>query len=613
MVRKLKKDLGIFDLFCISSGAMISSGLFVLPGLAFARAGPSVIVSYIIASVVIIPAFLSTTELATAMPRAGGNYFFADRSMGPWVGTLVGLSDWFSLALKSAFALIGIGSFAMLLFPGITDIQIKIIAVSFCVILAIINVAGIKQSGRFQAMLVISLLVILTFYIIYGSFYLEGRKYTPFAPFGYNSVFATAGLVCVTFGGLTKIPNIAEEVKNPGRSIPMAMFLSWIVVSIIYALVVAVTIGLVNPAELEYSLFPISAGAGKLLGFGGSLLLGVAALLAYVTTATAGLLTASRTPFAMSRDRLLPDFFQKISRRHTPANSIVITSVFMIIVIIFLDLEGLVKVASTSFLFVYMFNNFSVIFMRRGKISYYQPKYKAPFYPYLQIIGILIYGFLIIEMGLVSIISAAAFTIISVLWFLFYGRKNIERDHAISHIINEIKGRNEKECVLGEELRDILLDEGSATRGRFKKKIKNALIIDLDEVLTRNQFLELVSENLSNRLGLKARKIHRLLRRDRKELSILIHSGVACINAHVPGKNKFEIVLIRDRKGITLSKDESPVYAAFVVAYSPDRKDFFLNSLVWIVDIAENTDFDRKWLDAESKEELRDIIKGNIR
>ena len=349
MSQKLKKDLRVFELFCIASGAMISSGLFVLPGIAFSQAGPSVILSYFIASILIIPAFLSTAELATAMPKAGGNYFFTDRSLGSWIGTLVGLSDWFSLALKSAFALIGIGTFMLLFFPGLGEMQIKIIAVAFCIISVIVNISGIKHSGRFQAGLVIILLSILGFYIIYGSFFLEGSRYTPFTPYGFNSIFATAGLVAISFGGLTKIPNIAEEVKNPGRTIPIAMFFSWLVVTILYAFVVFVTVGLVNAEQLAGSLIPISLGAKSFLGFPGSLLLGFAALLAYVTTATAGVLTASRTPFAMSRDNLMPLIFQKISSRGIPVYSILITSVFMIFIILFLSLEALIKVASTTF------------------------------------------------------------------------------------------------------------------------------------------------------------------------------------------------------------------------------------------------------------------------
>lgn len=113
----LKRDLGLLDVFCIASGAMISSGLFILPSIGFSKAGPAVIVSYIIASLLVIPAMLSKAELATAMPKAGGTYFFIDRSMGPMMGTIGGFAAWFSLAFKSAFALLGIGIFAMLINP----------------------------------------------------------------------------------------------------------------------------------------------------------------------------------------------------------------------------------------------------------------------------------------------------------------------------------------------------------------------------------------------------------------------------------------------------------------------------------------------------------------
>ena len=114
----LRKELGVLDIFSIAAGAMISSGLFILPGLAFAKTGPAVLISYGIASLLIIPAMLSKAELATAMPKAGGTYFFIDRSMGPLVGTIGGFAAWFSLAFKSAFALVGIGVFAILLNPG---------------------------------------------------------------------------------------------------------------------------------------------------------------------------------------------------------------------------------------------------------------------------------------------------------------------------------------------------------------------------------------------------------------------------------------------------------------------------------------------------------------
>ena len=103
----LKKQLGLADVFSVASGAMISSGLFILPAIAYSKAGPAVILSYLIASLIILPSVLSKAELATAMPRAGGTYFFVERSFGSLFGLFTGLANWFSLALKSAFAIVG--------------------------------------------------------------------------------------------------------------------------------------------------------------------------------------------------------------------------------------------------------------------------------------------------------------------------------------------------------------------------------------------------------------------------------------------------------------------------------------------------------------------------
>ena len=107
------------DVFCISTGAMISSGIFVLPGIAYAKSGPAMILAYMLAAILIIPSMLAKAELATAMPKAGGVYFYIDRSLGPWWGIFGGFASWFSLSFKSAFALIGMGAFAVLIYPDI--------------------------------------------------------------------------------------------------------------------------------------------------------------------------------------------------------------------------------------------------------------------------------------------------------------------------------------------------------------------------------------------------------------------------------------------------------------------------------------------------------------
>ncbi|MHC4623325.1 MAG: amino acid permease, partial [Planctomycetota bacterium] len=114
MVR-LKKQLGLTDVFAVAAGAMISSGLFVLPYIAYQNAGPAVILSYLFASILIVPSTLSKAELATAMPKAGGTYFFVERSLGSFCGLFTGFANWFGLALKSAFAVVGMAVFVQVL------------------------------------------------------------------------------------------------------------------------------------------------------------------------------------------------------------------------------------------------------------------------------------------------------------------------------------------------------------------------------------------------------------------------------------------------------------------------------------------------------------------
>ncbi|MDO9541043.1 MAG: amino acid permease, partial [Kiritimatiellia bacterium] len=202
---KLRKELGLLDVFCIASGAMISSGLFILPGIASARIGPSLFVSYIIASFLALPALLSKAELATAMPKAGGDYFFITRTMGLSVGTIGGFASWFSLSLKSAFALVGMGAYVAL----IVHVPISVVAILLCILFVAINIKGAKEAGIFQRYLVAGLFAALIFYIIKGFVVVDVNRFAPFIPYGKMSVFATAGFVFISYGGLTKIASLA--------------------------------------------------------------------------------------------------------------------------------------------------------------------------------------------------------------------------------------------------------------------------------------------------------------------------------------------------------------------------------------------------------------------
>jgi len=434
---------------------MISSGLFILPGLAFAKAGPSLIFAYLLAGILLIPPVLSKAELVTAMPKSGGIYFYIHRSTGPGMGTVGGLAAWFSLSFKTAFALLGIGIFILLFNPGFTEMQIKLVAVACCLFFTLINIFGVKLTGRFQVFMVVTLLSLLAFYVIFGSFSVQLHRYTPLIPMGLGSVFATAGMVYVSYGGLSKICAVAGEVKNPGRDIPRALIFTLVGMVLIYILVVFVTVGLVDSAQLQNSLVPISLGASTFLGRGGSLLLGAAALLAFITTANAGILASSRNPMAMGEDKLLPGAFRKISKRGVPWFSILFTSVFMLLVILFLDLENLIKTASTLKLLLYTLANWSVIFMRESKLKHYQPKFRSPLYPWLQILGIAGECFLFYQMGSIPLMIVGIFIVCAWGWYWFYARGKTKSEYALLHVVERITGIKLTSSLLDKELRRI--------------------------------------------------------------------------------------------------------------------------------------------------------------
>ena len=611
---KLKRELGLLSVFCIAAGAMISSGLFILPGLAFYKSGPAVILAYLLAGILVLPSMLSKAELATAMPKAGGDYFFIGRSMGAGFGTLAGISAWFSLAFKSAFALLGIGAFSIILYPAVSLWQIKLIAVFFCIVFSIINIVGVKHTGKLQTYLVIILISILAFFIFRGIPQVKIQHFQNFMPGNMKTLFMTAGLIFISYGGLTKIASVAEEIKNPSKNIPLGMILSFIIVTIIYVLVVFVTVGvlgngLLRPEPANYSLTPISDSANVFMGSFGKIILAIAALLAFISTANAGILAASRSPMAMSRDRLLPSIFEKVGKRfHTPHVSIIFTTFFMISVILFLDLETLVKTASTIKILLFAFVNIAVIVMRESGIQNYRPKFKSPLYPWIQIFAIIAYGFLIIEMGTTPILIAGLFMIGGLIWYWFYGRIRSNRESALFHIVQRIKAKELPTTSLETELREIIRERDEILKDRFDHIIEKCSILDIEKSINKEELFNLVAENISSSLEKTPKIIFKKLVEREEDSTTVLTDNLAIPHIIIEGEKEFDILLIRCKEGIFFSEQAPKIQIVFVIAGTRDERTFHLQTLAAIAQIVQNPNFEKKWLKAKNKEALRDIV-----
>jgi len=521
MEKGLKKELGLLGVFCVATGAMISSGLFILPGLAFSKAGPAVILSYMIAGIFCLPTLLSMAELTTAMPKAGGDYFYIMRGFGPLLGTVAGFSTWLSLSLKGAFALIGMGAYLRI----ITDIPLTIIALLCCLFFIFLNLVGVKEAGRFQVVLVLGLLAVLSSYVLWGWKTINPSNFSPFFAEGVGSVLATASFVFISYGGLTKVAALAEETKNPGKNLPMGMILSLIVTSIFYALVIFVTIGVLNPESLKGTLTPISDGAAVLGGNILKIIISIGAFLAFISTANSGIMTASRYPLGMSRDKLLPGGFQKISSKFkTPYASILFTGSFMILAILFLRLELLVKVASSILILLYIFANLTLILFRESRILSYRPKFHSPFYPYLQALGILGGLFLLIEMGTFIVFLTIVFLLLGFAWYKAYAQKRASQDSALIYALERLVAVD-KELTsdnLLTELKDIVVERDGLIKDRFQSLIEEADVLDIDGALKMEDFFRDISDILSEKLNLNPKVLFRKFVEREKESSTVV-------------------------------------------------------------------------------------------
>jgi basic amino acid/polyamine antiporter, APA family len=605
----LKKELSFIDVFAIAAGAMISSGLFVLPGIAFAQTGPSVILSYFIAGMLMIPAALCQCELATAMPQSGGSYFFIVRSLGPFAGTFTGLADWISVSLKAAFALVGIGTLAQIALPLAGEGTIKLIAILACLAFTVLNLVSVKSTGRLQVFLVFGLLAILTWYVFLGMFHANPVNFTPFLADGWSAVFVVAGMVFVSYGGLTKVANVSGEVSNPGRNIPLGIFVAFAVVNIFYVLVVFVTVGVMQPEELAASFTPIADGARMTLGSPGFVAIQVAAFLAFVTTANAGILAAARSPMAMARDGLLPAAISHTSQHfHTPYIAILATSLIICLTIAFLSITELVKVASASLLVVFMLINLSVVIMRHSGLKNYRPSFQVPFTPWLQFIAVILYGIILEEIGYVPLMMTGGLLLISLLWYFGYVYSRIHREYAFIHMTQRMISREFFGRGLEDELRHIALERDEVKQDHFDELAKVCDVIDIPERMELDEFLKMISKSVAGKSGISEDRLLKKFTAREEESSTVLKTGLAVPHIVVDGEHLFDMILVRCTEGIFFPGKDDPVTAAFVLFGTRDERNFHLKALMAIAHIVEEPGFNERWKNARNQEDLRDII-----
>ncbi|MFW6206671.1 MAG: amino acid permease [Gemmatimonadota bacterium] len=620
----LKKDLRLFDVYAVASGAMFSSGFFLLPGIALAEAGPAVVLAYLLSGLMMIPAMLSMAELSTAMPRAGGSYYFLTRSMGPAVGTVEGIGTWAAMVFKSGFALLGMGAYLALF----VEVPMTALAVALTLLFTGVNIVGAKETGRLQAILVVVLLGVLGFFLVQGlaevwslgPVDIGRRQFTPFLPEGTEGLAATVALVFVSYAGLTKVASISEEVDDPDRNIPRGMALSLVTALIVYVVGVGIMVAVLDPEELSQDLTPVATAAATffdwLPGSVGLYLIVAAAVAAFASTGNAGIMTASRYLLAMSRDRILPPAFSRLGRFQTPTVALLFTAGILIVSLLLLPVEDFAKLASAFQLILFSIINLAVVVMRESRIEGYDPGFESPLYPWMQIAGVLLPLWLVTKLGLFAVVFTGALILFGAIWYQRYAaERTAEREGAVLHLFERL-GR-QRDPSLDRELREIFLEDQTAKRDQFSELVAGAEVIDLVEAMEYEALVWRVAAELADVLPISASTLADGFMRETRTGFVPVANQVALPHLHVPAIRVSRLVLVRSPEPIPIPVSEpadasreiaGPVSAVFFLLSAEEAVRTHLNLLANLAARVDDPAFLRQWKAARNEQELKEAV-----
>ena len=308
----LKREIGLFSATALGIGAIIGSGIFIVTGIVAGIAGPAMIISVLIAGIIALFSALSVAELSAYLPEEGGTYAFAQKLISPFAGFIAGWIWIFSNIFVGAAVSLGFAHYFVTLFPAV---PIKIIAVIICIIFLTINYIGLEESTLLNNLLVTLKVLILLFFIAFGLGFFASSHFIPPAPFGTTGILAGAALIFFAYTGFARVTIMAEEVKDPEKTIPRSIYLALGISTLLYVLVSLVAVGLIGTPDLALSGSPL-ADAIRITGSPAAVMvISLGAMIATASVLLTTIMGISRIIFAMARNNDLP----AILKQHQPA------------------------------------------------------------------------------------------------------------------------------------------------------------------------------------------------------------------------------------------------------------------------------------------------------
>ena len=499
------------------------------------------------------------------------------------------------------------------------------LALVLTVVFGLLNIFGAKETAFLQRLLVSALVLIMGYFLIEGVEYLTGNSVLPemkesnFLTNGMNGFISTVGLVFVSYAGLTKVASIAEEVQNPDKAIPIGMTLSLLTASIVYVLGVFIMVKVLPATTLFSSLTPVTDAGYVVITWIpesiGILLIVIAAIAAFASTGNAGIMSASRYPLAMSRDGLMPQFFGKIGRFKTPHISVLSTTFVMILVLLLFDVEAVAKLASAFQLLLFFLLNLAVVVMRESKIEAYKPGFNSPFYPWVQILGMIISLWLVAEMGLLAVGLTGTLIILCIAWYFYYAHGKVKRQGAIYHVHARL-GQMRYEA-LEHELMTIINEKNLDSSMTYEEVIARSEIIraqsaDKDLDILSNKAVKSLEQRLQKETNLESGWATALT--DMATQATRLKQGVYFKYVQLEGLRMPEMVAIQCKGGLTMPAfGEEKIHALIFLVTPEEQPLLHMRIIGHMAELIEAEEFLDRWIAATDERTLKEVLLSDER
>ncbi|MBM7616908.1 APA family basic amino acid/polyamine antiporter [Weissella uvarum] len=437
------KTLGAKDLLGLGIGAVIGTGIFILPGtVAATTAGPGVVISFILAALISGLVAMAYSEMASALPVAGSAYSYGNIIFGEIIGWILG----WALILEYFLAVAAVATgwsayFANLVRPIFKMPQalagsfnpgqgtyVDLVAVLIVLCLAVLLSGGMKESKRFQNVMVLVKIGIIILFVVVGFFYIKANNYQPFIParahgaYGIKGILTGTAMVFFAFLGFDALSSSAAEVKNPKKNMPIGIFGTLAIAALLYAAVAFVLTGMMNYRDLNVA-DPVALALQKVGQNGVALIITIGALIGMFTMMYTMLYASSRLVYAIGRDGLLPGKLGQLNQKEEPRRALVVATVIVALFAGFVPLDRLVDLVNMGTLLAFMVVSLGIIPLRKRK-DLNHDGYKMPWYPILPLVAAGFSFFLMTQLRLDTLVAAAIWFVIGLIIYFTYGMRH---------------------------------------------------------------------------------------------------------------------------------------------------------------------------------------------